>query len=830
MRARLLVSALLTALAVLWAMPATAQWSRYPNVNNPVSTAANNQVFSQTVSDGTGGAVITWQDGRSGNSDIYAQRLDGLGNALWTMDGVAICTVAGTQTSPRLVSDGAGGAIITWEDFRSGATSDIYAQRVDGSGSVLWTANGVAINTAALNQLYPQLVSDGAGGAIITWQDGRFGPTNIYAQRVDGSGTALWTVNGNFITIASGDQDRPQLVSDGTGGAIITWEDFRSGATTDIYAHRVDGAGTTLWTLYGVAVCTAADSQFEPQLVSDGAGGAIITWTDDRAGFDYDIYAQRLDGSGNALWTANGVAISSETFSQDNPQLASDGAGGAIITWEDFRTGADDIYCQRVDGSGNALWTANGVAVCNATDDQNNPRMVSDDYGGAIITWDDYRAGFSNVDIYGQRVDGSGTDLWTANGKAICSAAGSQYNAPLSSDGAGGAVITWHDFRSGITNADIYAQRIERHGYLGGDPSPIITEAIDYPDDQGGVVVLSWAPGYLDTPPYQVVTHYSVWMRIPEGAAPVDGAEAIAAPVALETGLPPEMVVEMALSGWAFVESVDAHYWEEYGSNVPTYGVYTGSGEILLTEYIVSAHTSDPWVFWDSAVTSGYSVDNLAPGAPLNLTGLPSGIDALLNWAASGHLDEDLAFYRVHRSSVSGFTPDGTTLIGTAADTTYTDPSPGAGTWYYRVTGEDVHGNEGLPSNETSAAIGPGSTISAELTCLPSSGTLPFGTTMTVTLNNLYTGQSRRISGHLDASLAGGQSYTNWRAGFTNVAAGGSFVTSWNQNLPALGTLVGSNIFSLVAADVTPAPYNQPPYPPAGDTDSANCTVTGNAP
>ncbi len=75
--------------------------------------------------------------------------------------------------------------------------------------------------------------------------------------------------------------------------------------------------------------------------------------------------------------------------------------------------------------------------------------------------------------------------------------------------------------------------------------------------------------------------------------------------------------------------------------------------------------------------------------------------------------------------------------------------------------------------------------------------------------------------------LAGGQGYSNWRAGFTNVGPGDSYLTSWVQNIPALGSLEGENLFTLVAEDVTPPPYNLPPYPPAGDTDNASCLITG---
>ncbi len=48
--------------------------------------------------------------------------------------------------------------------------------------------------------------------------------------------------------------------------------------------------------------------------------------------------------------------------------------------------------------------------------------------------------------------------------------------------------------------------------------------------------------------------------------------------------------------------------------------------------------------------------------------------------------------------------------------------------------------------------------------------------------------------------------------------------------IPALGSVIGVNLFELVGEDVTPAPFNQPPYPPAGDTATASCMVTGVAP
>ncbi len=120
-------------------------------------------------------------------------------------------------------------------------------------------------------------------------------------------------------------------------------------------------------------------------------------------------------------------------------------------------------------------------------------------------------------------------------------------------------------------------------------------------------------------------------------------------------------------------------------------------------------------------------------------------------------------------------------------------------------------------------------TIGASLTCTPDSGVLPFTTQMAVDLANLTT-ENRRAAARINMVLANGTPYTNWRAGWTNLSSGETFSTSWNQNLPALGTLVGSNVFTIVGEDVTPAPYNQPPFAPSGDTATDDCTVTASAP
>ncbi len=121
-------------------------------------------------------------------------------------------------------------------------------------------------------------------------------------------------------------------------------------------------------------------------------------------------------------------------------------------------------------------------------------------------------------------------------------------------------------------------------------------------------------------------------------------------------------------------------------------------------------------------------------------------------------------------------------------------------------------------------------TFDARYRCQPSAGIVAFSTRMRVALDSCVPGPMRRIATHIDVQTGGGAFYANWREGYADVGPGSRLVDSWFQNIPALGSVLGENRFVLVAEDVTPAPYNQPPYPPAGDTATAFCVVTAVAP
>jgi hypothetical protein len=455
-----------------------AAWPSDPTANLPICSAASDQVFPTVVPDGASGAIITWMDGNPSHPGLYAQRVNFAGATQWTSNGVALSPSASYDYyGAPAIPDGAGGAIATWMAY-SPSKDDIYAQRINGAGVTQWTTNGVAICTGIGDHSDPVIASDGAGGAIIAWRDHRSTKYDIYAQRVNAAGVIQWTADGVSVCTSAGDHDAPDIVPDGVGGAVIVWVDHR-GADGDIYAQRLNGSGAPLWAVDGVAVCTAAGFQLDPSLMVDGAGGAFVTWEDQRNG-NYDVFVQRLNSAGSALWAGQGVAACLAAGNQVWPRMATDAAGGVILAWRDQRTATQEIYAQRLSGAGAAQWAANGVGVVvgGTSTSRAFPRLVPDGGGGAIIAWQDNNGG---TNILAQRLSSSGTTNWASGGAAVSTASGEQtflshggealnFNSMIP-DGTGGAIVVWEDTRNGPQ--DIYAQRIQHDGTLGGTAATI---------------------------------------------------------------------------------------------------------------------------------------------------------------------------------------------------------------------------------------------------------------------------------------------------------------------------------------------------------------------
>jgi len=503
---------------------AFARWHTSPTVNTPIVTAIQEQLNPSFASDGHGGAIIAWQDLRNeGTPNIYAQRVDAYGKIKWAQNGVAICMAANGQYNPIVVADTNGGAFIIWQDLRNASNynaaandTDIFIQHVDSIGKISWNLNGMPLCNKSSQKSDLIALNDENGGVFVAWEDYRNclgykdtavdirrpdqvplfvidtictvtvnNPPRIYLQHVT-INDSMWTVD--TIGILSCDsthrfsQTFPQFISDGHDGAFLTWQDNLPTSTT-IRCQHFAPDGSMMLPDTGMPVSDYASDKDSLVAVSDNHGGFIAAWEDKRnyTNTGLDIYAQRVSDSGKIVWTQGRWGVPVITIEQDqfSPQLAADTAGNAFIVWQDRRNFYStpnyfgiDLFGQMLNAAdGTPKWTADGVGLVVAPQDQFNQQILSDDFGGFYLSWVDNRAAggtnennyYTSSHLYAKHVRADSTNAWGgATGLPVCTAASFQ-NQQVMMTANGSILLAWHDERNagsnnGAEQGDIYAQ------------------------------------------------------------------------------------------------------------------------------------------------------------------------------------------------------------------------------------------------------------------------------------------------------------------------------------------------------------------------------------
>ncbi len=329
-----------------------------------------------------------------------------------------------------------------------------------------------------------------------------------------------------------------------------------------------------------------------------------------------------------------------------------------------------------------------------------------------------------------------------------------------------------------------------------------ITSVRDVPRDQGGRVFVTWNKHPSDATG-GVVTGYRVWRRIPAAAAlraaPAAGAERRVTRTAAEVVY------------WEAAAALPAQRLAAYGytSQTPQDSM---SGSNPYSAFFVTATTSNPDSFFDTATDSGYSVDNLPPLAPSQVSSQYLAGRVVLGWQPNG--EADLAGYDVHRGTSAFFVPTQANRLMHSGSLGYED---GQGTLssFYKIAAVDVHGNVGAY-----VLVEPNGPVGIELALLssdPRPGDVElvwYADAIAMPLVNL----ERRDSDGAWQTLAQGTPDASGRLAFHDVSAvaGGDYryrlvwiTAAGTQTSPEISIRVPGLALALAGARPHPAPSTQ---------------------
>ena len=449
-------------LASLRESPAEAGW--LPGGVPIGGTQARAEQGSKAIPDGTGGWYIAWADYQTINltgDDLRLQHFASTGDPVagWPLAGIIVSGGPEDEFYPDLVLDGQGGVLVSWQDGRNGSW-DVYAQRYSYGGAIApgWTVGGVRATGDPHQQQEPQIASDGSGGAYVFWDDDRVSPANgkdrVFGQHISGSGTITtgWPPDGQQI--CSYWSGVPQAMSDGLGGCFVLWGDARRGGGlpdgTDVYAQHLlsDGSLAPGWQVDGNLV----------------AHGTAIRWLlPDRAGGFYAASAEFTIASGTVParywlarfaptgvpatgWTLQGVPLQSTLTSREDLRCSADSLGGVYASWDDGNAQGSDIYATRILPNGTVApgWLPNGKSISDPADPTEYTSDVGPDgMGGAFFAWEKHSAGYAQT--YVQHVDAQGTIFpgWPLGGVPVSSHVYPQVTPRVFHDGFSSVLVYW---------------------------------------------------------------------------------------------------------------------------------------------------------------------------------------------------------------------------------------------------------------------------------------------------------------------------------------------------------------------------------------------------
>jgi hypothetical protein len=445
-------------------------WSNDPSVATTICNAAGNQYGLRLIKV-IDGYIVVWQDERRVYRDIYAQKFDVAGNMKWPDNGRVIAAgnngeasnhlLYNSQSLSGIVSDTQGGAIVLWtEDYscQSGPCGNVWITRVHSNGDVQWgmpPSPGVTIQGTDTAVLLNQhgganaIAPDGEGGAFGIFGVDAWG--DWYVFRMDSNG-AFRSMTPNVVGARGGAHLIYGGNSNGKDYVNIAWWDYGDFAISIEDPEVNYPASTdTLYALWNKITLSSTPSWWsEPLLISDGAGGAIIVWEDSR-NVDSDIFAQKISADGSVQWTASGVPIAVQPANQRRPQLVSDGSGGAVVVWEDSRGPGTQTYAQHIDSGGSTQWTENGILLSQRSGLA--PQIIKSADGNYIVVYADNDSNGGTPDyLRAQKISPGGVLLGDPGGTVITNMGGPD-DFQIASDGDGGVIVIW-------AWGDIYAQRV----------------------------------------------------------------------------------------------------------------------------------------------------------------------------------------------------------------------------------------------------------------------------------------------------------------------------------------------------------------------------------
>lgn len=329
---------------LLYAQKYDSSGSECWNTDTPICTLDSIHIcLPHIAEDGYGGAFISWIDNREAASDyeVFIQHVDSEGNITYIENGMRLSTNAwDSNLNSNLLPGNDGYALAFWQDY-----GGFSGQRLSIDGEKLWGENGITFQTFSYS--YRAFHIDNQGGTVFSdcYSIGG-GMYNIFAQRIDSLGNLLWGQTGVTLEDSLPEDNQSINIALDSQWIYITWLDGEPGVYNNVKLQKLDNEGNTQWDEEGILMSNPQYMNKLPWVTISDANSIIISWYE----FDtYTYYAKKLDSEATNIWIDDVIISNCQTRLTYTSSI-SDGAGGIINCWSVL---PEILYAQQISTNGN---------------------------------------------------------------------------------------------------------------------------------------------------------------------------------------------------------------------------------------------------------------------------------------------------------------------------------------------------------------------------------------------------------------------------------------------------------------------------------------------
>jgi len=305
--------------------------------------------------DASGNALLAFLDTREGsNQQVTAAKMSPFGGARWGWHGVQLTSDSNFHAAPKIASTSDGYIVVGWT-----SNTNVVLQKLDANGVPQW-GSGVVFSQTGYNYSLADLHAADNGSVIVSWVSNKgFGSNSqLRANKVSSSGSLLWgSSNVNIFDVGSLQFGNfPYFVYDGNGGAVFAWY---TNSPLQCFAQHIRADGSEAFPHNGAAGSgNTINVRVSPAAAYRQATDEVFMfWTEEDSNQVVNgVYGQKFSSAGALKWGANGLSIVPLGADQQIFVSTVQVGTGALVFWVDMQGfGSSTIQATRLSGAGTTV-------------------------------------------------------------------------------------------------------------------------------------------------------------------------------------------------------------------------------------------------------------------------------------------------------------------------------------------------------------------------------------------------------------------------------------------------------------------------------------------